>query len=188
MRYPPKIGQIILSAYGLLAAGVLVAGSPAGQSDRPLVGPAERQASAEEPMRTYKNNKFEFQVDYAAFLRGAGESQSGDGQDFETSRSADGSMTMVVFGSPNTTGATIEQLRDEFVTGDGSSKRKITQSVVSRPPEKWFIVSGKEDEEIFYRKVILKRNDVIVTLHFTYPDAAKDRYNPVVAATQRSLQ
>jgi hypothetical protein len=51
----------------------------------------------------------------------------------------------------------------------------------------WFVVSGKNDGNIFYRKTILEKGQFI-TFRAVYPEAAKAAYAGVVEAVNKCLK
>ena len=65
-----------------------------------------------------------------------------------------------------------------------SQTKKITYKV-SR--SNWFVISGYENENIFYEKTIF-RNDEFMTFEIEYPKDQKSIFNPIAAKISKSFK
>jgi len=56
-----------------------------------------------------------------------------------------------------------------------------------RLADNWFVISGYENNRVFYNKTLLHQGDVL-TLSIDYDKAFQPKFDPIVAAISRSFQ
>ena len=120
----------------------------------PSASPTEVPEIEPGDYRTYHNNSFDYSISYPSnylIMQGASPA-NGDGRNFA---SKDGRVEMVVYARNNTP----EQCLREIYDGELKSNRVVTYKKFK---DKWFVVSGFEDNKVFYQKTILE-DDVVKT-------------------------
>jgi hypothetical protein len=125
--------------------------------------------------QTYSNDRFDYSISFPAnFLTRQETAPNGDGRSF---LSADGRVAMVVYGLLNTREKSLKDLYEEEM----KPGRQITYQIRK---DKWFVVSGFENNKVFYQKTYLK-DDVIKTF---YIQADRDLQSIVQPMTERIAQ
>lgn len=127
----------------------------------------------------YYNAKYRYRIAYPeSVFTPQGESDAGDGQRF---LAAAGQARLIVYGAFNVLGTTLDQEYREALAQPG---RTVTYQVLRKD---WFVVSGLEGDDIFYRKTILA-DDIFRTFALTYPRALKATFDPLVAGILQSFR
>jgi len=130
--------------------------------------------------REYVNTRYGYSICYPEdIFVPQGEEVARDGQLFLAPDGAE----LRVYANYNIFNNTI---RDEFkdaVSKEG--KKGVVKNKVLR--NGWFVVSGKNDGNIFYRKTILEKGQFI-TFRAVYPETAKAAYAGVVEAVNKCLK
>lgn len=146
-----------------------------------LVLAAQAAGAAEPALSTYGNGHYDYTVDYpAALLAPQGESDSGDGQVFQ---SADGDATMRVYAQflmrdiPHQCDA-VAQARERAGARVSYQLRKPGLTVASGE-----LAPGR----IFYAKG-LKTSDRCLMLLIEYPAARRTQFDPLVGRIAASLR
>lgn len=126
----------------------------------------------------YSNPRFGTSVSFPAeiFSRASIPPANGDGM---TWFSADGA-SLAVFGGYNV----LAQSPRDLIGEAAAPGVTITYS---RAGEDWAVVSGTEDEDIFYRRSEFGADDVIHTLVLRYPARLKAKYDRLVGPIAASL-
>ncbi|WP_394845898.1 hypothetical protein LZC95_00355 [Pendulispora brunnea] len=147
-------------------------------------GPADEPATAAEEDDTiltpgqYKNSRFGFMVDFLPELVPGREADNGDGRSF-TSR--DGSVEERVWGGwLESWGPTLNKLCTSL---EGPPKSKVTYRSKGKD---WCVTSGRVDNKIFYRKIIVSRG-AFVSFELTYPESARATYDAKVGPLANSV-
>jgi hypothetical protein len=129
---------------------------------------------------TYRNVRYGYSVCYPRnVLRAGAEALNGDGRSFE---GRNGSEVQVYgSGDPDRQG----------VVGDLSQStadrvRHGAQITYRRVTPNWGVISGRQGNSLFYRKVVA-RADQLIALELTYPASLAAFYAPVVARMSRCL-
>jgi hypothetical protein len=127
----------------------------------------------------YYNSRFNYSVIYPTNILAKQEaSQNNDGRTFI---SPDGKAVMKVFGSHNVFNKDIKNLyRDQL----NQPNQKVTYQ---RLADKWFVVSGYENNRVFYNKTMLHEGDIL-TLMIHYDKSLQPKFDPIVGAISRSFQ
>ena len=130
--------------------------------------------------QTYHNARFAYSISYPSdLLIPQGEAANGDGQKFV---SRDRKVEVLVYGSNNALEKTLRALyQDETARREN---RTITYQVLK--PD-WFVVSGTENNKVFYQKTML-HNGVFKTFHIEYDRAVKDTWDPITGKIARSFK
>lgn len=104
-----------------------------------------------------------------------------DGQTFRT---ADGRAELSIYGTRNSLGDTPQSYVDNYVDAKGVvlSLKRVT--------ERFFVVSGTKDAEIFYQRCNFPavRDGIVDCLSITYPAQDKATRDPIVTRLSRSLR
>lgn len=137
---------------------------------------------------TYGNGRFGFSIDFPRKLlvpqRAA---DNGDGQTFI---SHDGKTRMSVWGSNNSadpseppdTPKTVYAKALKAIKKDG--KRQLTLKLQK---DNWFVLSGFEGENIFYRKVYFIENQFI-NFEIVYPSVQREQWDAEAARLGKSFK
>jgi hypothetical protein len=135
-------------------------------------------ATSQELKGNYYNSKYDYSISYPDFLKGQGEADAGDGQKFF---SADKLIKVIVW-------AQYDVLNEGL---DGAmkyakEKRTVTYKVVKND---FFVLSGFEGNNIFYRKTILSKDKgTVLTFEFIYPKAKAEMCNKYCSKIAQSLK
>ncbi|MEC4892348.1 MAG: hypothetical protein SAL07_04250 [Oscillatoria sp. PMC 1051.18] len=128
----------------------------------------------------YYNPRFNFSVLYPPNLVSPqSPPQNNDGREF---LSSDGSISMRVFGSNNALNQTLAEIYDE--QSQETPSRQVTYRTRG---EDWFVVSGYENGEVFYRKTYLRNGD-FKTLIIRYNRALQPEFDPIVTEISQSFR
>jgi len=133
--------------------------------------------------RTYHNSRFDYSISYPAdILIPQGEAINGDGQKFF---SRDRRTEMLVYGSHNSLDQTLKQVYEGQISRRSEHpNRIITYKVLKHD---WFVVSGIEDDRIFYQKTFL-RNNVFKTFRIEYHEGDKQLFNSITSRISNSFK
>ncbi len=132
---------------------------------------------AQSTMLRYCNARFAFCIDYPSNFRMQPAPDNDDGRTF---KSKDGLVKMLVYGSNN---SLMEKLETRFNAESSSSETRNVSYKLFKSD--FFVISGIENKNIFYQKVLFK-NDEYKTFLITYPVTKKKIYDPItvkIAAT-----
>lgn len=128
---------------------------------------------------TYGNARFSYSIAYPAdLLIPQGEADNGDGQIFKGEDAA-----LTVFGSNMLLNETLLKEFNSVIKERGASN--VTYKTYR---SNFFVVSGKVDGKIFYRKVIKKPNGIYISFTFEYDEAKSRIYNRVTAKISKSFK
>lgn len=117
----------------------------------------------------YVNVRFQYHICYpSTIFTPEDESANGDGRRF----SSDDGSSLIVYGSNNALDESPKALADEIATRLAGAAGKTTYSAI-RPD--LFVVSGTQQDKIFYAKGIL-RNQQYKIFEIIYPAAQAPRY------------
>ncbi len=134
---------------------------------------------AQSTMLHYCNARFAFCIDYPSQFVAQTPPDNGDGRTF---KSKDGTVKMLVYGSNN---SLMEKLETRFnAESTSSDTRKVTYKLFK--PD-FFVISGVENKNIFYQKVLFK-SDEYKTFLITYPLTQQKKYDPITAKIAASFK
>lgn len=172
---PAAIRRCCLIAAIIAAALVATRETSAAQS-------AHARAAHSNGWTVYHNERFGFRLEYPAGLFKPGRPpENNDGLEFQTQ---DGRATIRASGSFNVLKHSPQQLRD----GALEDRTGAVVTMDRRLPN-GLILSGYEQDTIFYVRIILSNHsEVINTLEIRYPRDLKQRFDAVVARTSRSFR
>lgn len=141
------------------------------------------QSGAAPDMAHYANARFAYSVDYPKrLLTPGGESSNGDGQRFA---SADGRITMLVWGQHNALERTIAaELSEQTALLQQERALQVSYKVARAD---WFAFSGTTGSRIVYQKTFL-RDGIFKTLRLEYPVSEKATLDPAVRAIIASFR
>lgn len=130
---------------------------------------------------TYTNPRFGTRIRYPAELfLPQPPPANGDGRSFA---SADGSMQFFVFGQFNVFAKTVAEM-----IADDKADPRFDGVTYQRAGDDWYVLSGRREQTIFYRKVLLRSGgDVLHALDIEYPASAKAELDRVVAEMAMSF-
>lgn len=128
--------------------------------------------------KSYGNARFDYTISYPPDLIAQGEADNGDGQVFKND-----DATLTVFGSNMLAGGTLLKEFNAVVKEHGA--QNVTYKL-SRPA--YFVVSGKENGRIFYRKTIRKLNGSFVTFIFEYDESKRGVYDQATMRIAKSFK
>lgn len=129
----------------------------------------------------YQNDRYGTTIDYPGIFKMQRPPDADDGRTF---KSADGAIFKVA-ASYNALDFTVASYRD-FVVKNLDRGSHITYETRG---DNWFVISGTNGGAIFYEKHVLS-HDAQMTEEFvmSYPAAAKQTYDPIVARMAKSLR
>lgn len=135
----------------------------------------------------YLNNEYGFQISYPKTLLPQGESDSKDGQMFV---SADKKASLSAYADRSAN--LIVDETDTYMTFEQYYKRETKpepnrQITYKRFSAAFFVVSGTENNRIFYRKTINTSNGWF-TFELIYDESEKDFYNKTCAVIGASFK
>jgi len=134
--------------------------------------------------KIYHNLRFGYSIAYPKdILYPQGESDNGDGQKF---LSKDANASLIVYGSNNTLGQSLEDLFLKESRG-GTPKNPLKVVTYRLLKNNWFVVSGYYPGKVFYQKTILN-NDQFKSFYFEYPESQKKIYDPITKHISRSFK
>jgi hypothetical protein len=143
-----------------------------------LVGVLAQTAPAQKTYKTYSNARFAYSISYPSdLLKPQGEAENGDGQIFLAKDGAE----MRVYGSNNVLEQTLKDVYQEALNDLGKG---VTYKLLRRD---YFVVSGKKDGKIYYRKTI-KRDDQFLTFTIEYDAGDKAVYDKVTTKIVASFK
>lgn len=124
------------------------------------------------------NARFGYSISYPSdLLLPQGEAQNGDGQKF---LAKDGSAEMLVYANYKLDDEdTLRKLYDEAVADLGNPTYKVIKG-------DWFVVSGKKQGKIYYRKTMLK-NEIFMTFTIEYNESKRKTYDAVTTRISKSF-
>jgi len=135
-------------------------------------------AKSQELKGNYDNSKYNYSINYPEFLIGEGEADAGDGQKFF---SPDKSIKLIVWAQYD--------VLNEGLNGAmkyAKEKRTVTYKVVK---DNFFVLSGFEGNDIFYRKTILSKDKgTLLTFEFIYPKTKAETCNKDCSKIAQSLK
>ncbi len=141
-------------------------------------------AASAETWKLYVNARFGTRAEYPADRFKPGPPPAnGDGQSFTASDGA----TLAIFGSYNVDNSSPAGY-ETFLRGTGPDYQDISYRATGK---NWLVLSGTRGETIYYDKYVFVRGKGGGTVHglvVTYPSAAKDTYDPIVARMAKSLR
>jgi hypothetical protein len=175
--------SLLFSLLLLLTPPVVMAADSAGAPT-----PAPIQAATVSDYETYSNGRFGFSIDFPRkLLIPQGVADNGDGQTFI---SHDGKTRLAVWGSNNS--ADPSEPADTPKTAYAKALKAINkegkrQLTLKLQKDNWFVLSGFEGANIFYRKVYFIKNQFI---HFeiSYPTAQREQWDAVAAKLAKSFK
>jgi len=131
--------------------------------------------------RKYNNAKFGYSIDYPQdFLIPIPSESSDDGQTF---RSSDKRAMLSVLGRHVDPTMTIDRIFQAQQKSDAEHNRQITYRVQK---QNWFVISGLEDDKIFYQKAVLTGNSV-AEIFMLYNETLSTIFEPIVDRVSRSF-
>jgi len=143
-----------------------------------------RPANAGEagPWRDYVNDKYAYAICYPAnWLRPQGESDAGDGQAFL----GDGGVKLIVYGVYDVEGVGLSaRMKSDKSNLVGPSGMVSYETIKAT----WYVISGTNDNGIFYHKTITADEDRMISFALTYPSALRGAYDRVAEKLSRCLK
>jgi hypothetical protein len=134
--------------------------------------------SAQTDYRTYSNARFGYSISYPAdLLTPQGEAENGDGQIF---KNADAEMR--VYGSNMLLNETLQKEYNALLRKYGKS---VGYKVLRA---NFFVVSGRRNGRIFYRKTMENSDGAFVTFEIEYREAKRAVYDKVTSRAAASLK
>ena len=127
----------------------------------------------------YHNSRFNYSLLYPTNI--LVKQQAPENDDGRTFTSPDRRIIMKVFGSHNVFNKNIQNLYREELN---RSKQTVTYK---RLADNWFVISGYENNRVFYNKTMLHEGNVL-TLSIHYDKSLQPKFDPIVAAISRSFQ
>jgi serine/threonine-protein kinase len=127
----------------------------------------------------YYNSRFNYSLLYPTNI--LVKQQAPENDDGRTFTSPDRKIIMKVFGSHNVFDKNIQNLYREELN---QPNQTVTYK---RLADNWFVISGYENNRVFYNKTLLHQGDVL-TLSIDYDKALQSKFDPIVAAISRSFQ
>jgi hypothetical protein len=165
----------IVTAKVIAAAGAWVAVLMSVSAYVPVHAAGAPATASQWPV--YANARFGYHICYPpALLKPAAESPNGDGRRFAGA----GGAVLKVWGSNNALGETVASsaAADRERLGKNG---QVTYSVV-RPT--WYVLSGRQNGQVFYLKSVLDR-DAFSTMELRYPASAQSSWKSVVSKLSR---
>jgi len=142
--------------------------------------PAQNVVREATRRKTYTNGRFGFILSYPKSLVAGKESMNGDGREFH---SADGDFSLAAsahFFSPEN-GDTFEaRWKEELATP------RVTITYKKKAAD-WYVVSGITDSGTEYYHKLHAKGMNWAGFHITYPHAKNKKYDPWVAAIEKSF-
>jgi hypothetical protein len=139
-------------------------------------------SNAQDKYSIYSNGRFSYSISYPkGLLIPQGEADNGDGQKF---LSRDGRAEMIVYGSNNALNQSLRDLYNEQLREGEDERSKKTYKVLRN---NWFVVSGREDDRVFYRKTIFK-GGVFKTFSIEYDNSLADVFDKVTKRVAASFK
>jgi hypothetical protein len=127
----------------------------------------------------YCNDRFNFSILYPDGLLNTQDApQNNDGRTFISS---DRNIVMKVFGRYNVQNKDIETLYRQQLN---QTNRKITYNTLG---EDYFVVSGYENNQLFYDKVMFDNNRIL-NLNIDYNKSLQPEFDPIVAEISNSFR
>ena len=134
----------------------------------------------------YRNERFSYSISYPeGILVPQGEADNGDGQKFI---SKDGQVVMLVYGYNNPDDYTIDSVFKEESQSHTrqNPKREVTYKIKKN---NWFVVSGTDRENIFYKKAIYDvKDNQFINFEISYPKSKRAQYDSITAAIAKSMK
>jgi hypothetical protein len=127
----------------------------------------------------YHNSRFNYSLLYPTNI--LVKQQAPENDDGRTFNSPDRKIIMKVFGSHNAFNKTIQNLYREELN---QPNQTVTYK---RLADNWFVISGYENNRVFYNKTMLHEGNVL-TLSIHYDKSLQPKFDPVVAAISRSFK
>ena len=156
--------SFVLAVLGAVVPAALVAAS-AGADD----------------WRPYQNDRYGTTIDYPARFKAKPPPGSDDGRTFT---SADGA-TFSVYASYNALDFNLAKYQD-FTLKNLDPGAVVTYKSHG---DDWFVISGTKGGDIFYERHLLSHGGQMTEgFSMTYPAAAKDAYDPIVARMAKSFR
>lgn len=130
----------------------------------------------------YINERFGFSFSYpAAMFASERRSQTGDGEVFAT----DAGAKLLVGAFENTDGHTVSSYMD-FIRRQSYGAFSIDYSPHGTT---WFVLSGENQREVFYEKVMFSCGGRIInSFSLIYPVDAKRAFDPIVAGIEKTFR
>jgi hypothetical protein len=129
---------------------------------------------------SYCNARFEYCVSYpTGILIPEPVAGNGDGRRFWTK---DQEVKMMVYGRNNA----LDQKLAELYAMESTDKAEHAVSYKLKK-KSWFVVSGIENDKVFYQKTIL-RNDQFLTFRIEYPRNQRKLFDPITAKIAASFK
>jgi hypothetical protein len=123
--------------------------------------------------KTYTNARFRYGICYPAdLLVPQGEADNSDGQAF---LAKDGAK-LLVYGSNNALNQTLKNVLDDTASRLARDSGKVTYKAIKR---NWFVVSGQDQQTVFYAKTIYAREQ-FKSFELTYDSSLSAVYKPVL--------
>jgi len=162
-----------MSRAPLLAIVAVLALAEASHAQRP---------ATQHAWQVYRNERFGFGLRYPAdIFRPARASAAGDGQIFE---SRDGSARLLVGAFPNTERHTPAAYQ-QYIARRSYAGYAIDYSRAGRS---WAVLSGENQERIFYEKVFFRCGGAVVnSFAIVYPRAQRRLYDAIVEGIENSF-
>lgn len=129
---------------------------------------------------TYENDRFGTSATFPAeiFSQEQPPPDNGDGQRWLS----DDGASLAIFGSYNVLDETpASKEAAARVNGD----RKVTYS---RTGQDWLVLSGTDDDRVFYERYVFGPTDIVHGIVIDYPASLKAKYDPLVGSIARSLR
>ncbi|MDQ6785896.1 MAG: hypothetical protein M3033_03640 [Acidobacteriota bacterium] len=134
--------------------------------------------NAQTKYKTYSNARYAYSISYPSdLLKPQGEADNGDGQVFKDGEKAE----MRVYGSHNALGQTLKLVYQEATSELGTG---LTYKIL-KPT--FFVVSGKKDGRIYYRKTV-KRGSDFLTFTIEYGETEREIYDKATARIAASFK
>ncbi|MBS1794465.1 MAG: hypothetical protein JSS81_11455 [Acidobacteria bacterium] len=135
-------------------------------------------AAAQRKYKTYSNARFGYSVSYPSdLLTPQGEAENGDGQIFTGS-----GAEMRVYGSNLLLNETLRREYNALLKEKGGS---VTYKTITA---NFFVVSGRADGKIFYRKTMKNADGAFLTFMIEYDETERATYDAVVTRIVKSFK
>lgn len=139
-------------------------------------------AHAAEDYETYRNERFGYRVLYPVNLVSPlPESDNGDGRKF---KSADGQITLSVWGQNNALSRTLRGQMDAARREWAKDRARFTYT---RTTPDFYVLSGTTGSQIFYEKTV-PRGEGFATMLWQFPVSRRPRMNDIVTRTSRAFK
>lgn len=131
---------------------------------------------------TYRNDRFGTRITFPVdiFDQIAAAPENGDGRTFVAANGGE----LSVFGQYNTEGLSAKALLAVLVESGTRNGLPVTYKASGKS---WVVVSGYDDDTIYYERYEFGANDVLHTMSLRYPVSERALFDPLVGPIANSL-